>query len=160
MLDIDIDIVELELHTRTGFENELEIWKYFRNYVTYIEFWLYFSRVPTRQNGRRFRLCKDCGVHEARHTCTGNISDITGKISGYPPCDIGKFPGTRVLIRSLSKYPWFLFNDTIVFFLKCSANTISWRSIRDIASVYCTRDFTEMYREHFGRERSDCVAQR
>ncbi len=39
MLDIDIDIVELELHKRTGLENELEIGKYFRNYVTYIEFW-------------------------------------------------------------------------------------------------------------------------
>ncbi len=38
-LDIDIDIVELELHKRTSFENELEIRKYFRNYVTYIEFW-------------------------------------------------------------------------------------------------------------------------
>ncbi len=38
MFDIDIDIVELELHKRTGLENELEIRKYFRNYVTYIEF--------------------------------------------------------------------------------------------------------------------------
>ncbi len=39
MLDIDIDTVELKHRKRTGLENELEIRKYFRNYVTYIEFW-------------------------------------------------------------------------------------------------------------------------
>ncbi len=91
MLDIDIDIVELELHKRTGLENELEIRKYFRNYVTYIEFWLHF-----RQDGRRFRLCKVCGVHETLHTCTGKFSDITGKITR-------KFSRYTCLIRSLSK---------------------------------------------------------
>ncbi len=72
VLDIDIDIVELELHTRTGLENELENLKILSKLMLpTLSSGCTLAEFPLRLNGRRFRLCKDCGVHEARHTCTG-----------------------------------------------------------------------------------------